>query len=82
MTVISLLMYVHYYRITVSGARINFIYLLCMNLHRGVNNAAKLRTRLCNLYNFTKITPGLHWDYNKFAPGLHIFVIQELAPLS
>ena len=28
-------------------------------LLRGVSNEAKLRTRLRNLYNFTKITPGL-----------------------
>ena len=26
----------------------------------GVSNAAKLSTWLCNLYNFTKITLGLH----------------------
>ena len=30
---------------------------------RGVSNAAKSRTRLRNLCNFTKITPGLHPDY-------------------
>ena len=54
-----------------------------MHAHnQGVSNAAKLCMRLCNLYNFTKITPGLHWDYNKFALRLHIFVIQELAVIS
>ena len=31
---------------------------------RGVSNAAKLRTRLRNLYNFTQ-------DYTRFALGLH-----------
>ena len=36
----------------------NIIYTL-----RGVSNAAKSRTRLRNLCNFTKITPGLHPDY-------------------
>ena len=46
---------------------------------RGVRNRAKSRTRLCNLCNFIKITPGLHRDYTRFAQGLHIFVIQELA---
>ena len=30
---------------------------------RGVSNAVKSRTRLRNLCNFTKITPGLHPDY-------------------
>ena len=29
-----------------------------------------------------KITPGLHWDYTRFAPGLHILVIKELAVIS
>ena len=69
----------------------SFIFLVTGNLvykhqfmcwDRGVSNAAKLHTRLHNLYNFTKITPGSHWDYNKFASGLHIFVIQELAVIS
>ena len=46
---------------------------------RWVSNAAKSHTRLRNLCNFTKITPGLHRDYTRFAQGLHIFAIQELA---
>ena len=50
-----------------------------LSFHRGVSNAAKLRARLRNLCNFTKITPGLHRDYTRFAQGLHIFAIQELA---
>ena len=68
----------------------SFVFLVTGNLvykrqfmcrDQGVSNAAKLHTRLRNLYNFTKITPGSHWDY-KFASGLHIFVIQELAVIS
>ena len=39
--------------------------------YRGVRNAAKSCTRLCNLCNFTKITPGLHPDYT----GTIMFVI-------
>ena len=38
---------------------------------RGVRNAAKLCTRLRNLYNFTKITPGLCQDYTEITPGLY-----------
>ena len=55
------------------------VYVFSVQLHRGVSNAAKLRARLRNLCNFTKITPGLHRDYTRFAQGLHIFAIQELA---
>ena len=61
---------------------LKFLHTLPFIQSRGVSNAAKLRTRLPNLYNFIKITPELQWDYKKFAPGLHIFVIQELPVLS
>ena len=37
---------------------------LYVGFTRGVSNAAKLRTRLRNLYNFTQ-------DYTRFALGLH-----------
>ena len=30
-------------------------------------------------YVIFAILPRLHWDYTRFAQGLHIFVIQELA---
>ena len=33
-------------------------------------------------YNNYNNNPGVHWGYNKFALGLHIFVVQELAVIS
>ena len=30
-------------------------------------------------YVIFAILPRLHWDYTRFAQGLHIFIIQELA---
>ena len=49
---------------------------------QGVSNAAKLLMRLAryvaNVCNFTKITQGVA-IYTRFAQGIHIFVIQELA---
>ena len=46
--------------------------LVCMHMARGVRSAAKSRTRLRNLYNFTKIALGLCLDYSKVTPGLRL----------
>ena len=50
--------------------------------YRGVRNEAKSCTRLRNLYNFTKITPGLCQDYTKITPGLHLVFTDRLLKIT
>ena len=41
------------------------------HITRGVQNTAKSSPGLCNLHNFTKITPGLFPDYTNITPVSH-----------